>query len=371
MGKQITIDEADKFAKTMDPKYRALASEIQKNISAGMTAGAAVDAAVISTGFTASFTDTVMATTISSAERALRGEVTKVAAYRKWWLNKHWTGQELTLAETIADMSKMTDIKNTLRSGMKAQKTWVQLSKGLVDKQLIKADVAKHISELERAARRVIGGDAAAMTEYRKALRVSKAQIETLATGGAPSQRLKKAYANVVKQAEKLSIVGLEKGMDRAMTAKLRSNGDRIARTEVARGYIEGTYERAVNDDDVIGMRYHLSSRHPMQDICDFHTGANLYNLGQGGYPLADLPPYPFHPNCLCVETNIYSGEIKPLNTQKAQDYLNRQSGIGKKRLLGAQGAKNFTKNPKAWRQDLKMYKKPQPIEKLMGNPPF
>ena len=371
---QITIDEARLFNDAMGPEYEKLADEIAKNLAKGMAEGAAVDAAVATTGYKIAFDKSLFDSTFSSINRAMRIEAVDgedAIALRRWWLNHKWPGQSLTLAETITEHVKLPEIKQVIRDGMKAQRTWVEISKGLGDKQLISGDIAGHIKDLEQAARRVMAGDTEALTEYRRLLNRSKQQVERLAAAGAPSQRLKKAYANVIRQTEKMSKDGLEKAMRRATVAKMRSNADRIARTEIARGYIEGTYEQVLADDDVVGIRYHLSSSHPEADICDFHTGANLYNLGPGGYPLNNLPPYPFHPNCLCVTTNIYTGDAKALDSKKAQDFLNRQSEKRKKQLLGVKGAESFKKSPERWRGNLKQYRGHEEITKLRGRIPI
>jgi len=371
---QITIDEAGDFARKMRPAYERLADEIAKNLEKGLAAGAAVDAAVKDTGYKTVFSSALFESIFSSINRAMRIEAVNAEnalSMRKWWLDEKWPDQALTLSETIADHLKMGEVKQTIRSAMRAQRTWVETSKALVDDRLIKGEIAGHMQDLIQSARRVMSGDTEAIAEYRKLVKRSQAQIERLAVAGAPSTRLKKAYANVIRQTEKMSAEGLEKAIRRASIAKMRSNADRIARTEIARGYIEGTYEQATEDDDVIGIRYHLSSRHPLADICNFHTEANLYNLGPGGYPLKSLPPYPFHPNCLCTATNIYSGEIKPLDTKKAQDYLARQSGKRQKQLMGKKGAENFKRSPERWRSNLNQYRGHENIENLKGRTNF
>jgi len=368
----ITTDEYREFARKMAPLYRALSFEIRKNVERGMSSAAAVNAAAATVAFKSRFTDQVFINIFNSLERAMRtpGAIAKPIAMRTWWLNKKWPGEKLTLADSINNLVRMDEIKESIRIGMKAQKTWTEISKSLTDKQLQSGNIAGHIKNLENSARRVMAGDPEALAAYRKAVRKSKREIERLAKAGAPSKRLKKAYQNIIVQTEKRSISGLNKALDRAIVAKMQSNSDRIARTEIARGYIGGTYEDVIDDEDAIGMCYHLSPRHPEVDICDFHTGADLYNLGPGCYPLNNLPEYPFHPNCLCTATKLYRGDVKPFDNDKAKAFLNKQPAKNKKLLLGAAGAKNFSKHPNTWKKNLKHFQGYQTIGQLRGRVP-
>lgn len=75
----------------------------------------------------------------------------------------------------------------------------------------------------------------------------------------------------------------------------------RLARTEMTAAFGEGTLAAARMSPSYIGMKYVLSHNHPMPDICDNITSANLYGLGPGVYPPGEEPPYPFHPSCLCI----------------------------------------------------------------------
>ena len=47
------------------------------------------------------------------------------------------------------------------------------------------------------------------------------------------------------------------------------------------------------------GMRWRLSNRHPIWDVCNLLAQQDLYHMGKGVYPPEQLPPKP-HPNCIC-----------------------------------------------------------------------
>lgn len=79
----------------------------------------------------------------------------------------------------------------------------------------------------------------------------------------------------------------------------------RLARTEMTSAYGMGTMKSATLNPTNRGVRFILSASHPEYDICDVHCGLDDYGLGAGGYPVEHAPDYPFHPNCLCIMTQI------------------------------------------------------------------
>lgn len=79
----------------------------------------------------------------------------------------------------------------------------------------------------------------------------------------------------------------------------------RLARTEMTSAFGMGTMKSAAMNPSNKGVRFILSASHPVYDICDPIVEADDYGLGPGGYPLDAAPDYPFHPNCLCIMTQI------------------------------------------------------------------
>ena len=87
----------------------------------------------------------------------------------------------------------------------------------------------------------------------------------------------------------------------------------RVLRTEINRAHGERYKQLARADENVIGLRFMLSPRHPRVDICDEHAAADLYGLGQGVYPV-DECPWPAHPNTFSYTEAVYRDEIGSLN---------------------------------------------------------
>lgn len=78
----------------------------------------------------------------------------------------------------------------------------------------------------------------------------------------------------------------------------------RLARSEMSMAFMEGTYAAGRVNPAYKGVRWLLSSSHPLPDVCDDLASADLYGMGPGGYPAGDEPPLP-HPQCLCTASPI------------------------------------------------------------------
>ena len=87
-------------------------------------------------------------------------------------------------------------------------------------------------------------------------------------------------------------------------------NTERMLITETNRARGRAYIDTCDVTPGVIGMRVVLSPSHPRADICDEITSRDDYGLGPGGYPLDQLPLYPFHPLCLCILVPIFRGDI-------------------------------------------------------------
>jgi hypothetical protein len=246
----------------------------------------------------------------------------------------------------------MEDIKASLSRDMRAGKAWNQVALSIADKDLTKADLAQHVTRLVEAARRA-GNDPSSIREYRAAVESSMRQIERLAKAGAPNTKLKAQYKEVVAISRSGSDEALQRSIDWLTTEKMRYNADRIARTEMAKAYSQGEYMEAQADDQVIGMGYDLSDRHPRPDICDFHTHVDLFGLGPGRYPLSHLPPYPFHPNCMCTIYKVFSGDISAMDSAAAVKYLKSLPLDKRREILGIEGEQEFRRAAGSWKSNL------------------
>jgi hypothetical protein len=94
------------------------------------------------------------------------------------------------------------------------------------------------------------------------------------------------------------------KRMGKRIPKDLSYEALRLARTEMSMAFQEGTYAAGRVSPSYKGIRWMLSSSHPIQDVCDDLATADLYGMGPGGYPSGEEPVVP-HPNCLCVSVPI------------------------------------------------------------------
>ncbi|MBY9081005.1 retron-type reverse transcriptase [Paenibacillus sp. HN-1] len=79
----------------------------------------------------------------------------------------------------------------------------------------------------------------------------------------------------------------------------------RLARTETAAAYGEGTILAARATPSYTGMKWVLSSAHPKPDRCDDLAAAD-YGMGRGVYPPGQEPHMPAHPNCHCILISVH-----------------------------------------------------------------
>lgn len=290
---------------------------------------------------------------------------TQAKAWRKA-LSKSWDDSGMTLSEKIhgAGVKMRESIISTIRSQMRRNATWTSMARELYDGYnsgkavTMQQALPKYLQTVRNAY-----GTPRIVAESRKALR----NIERLSQNGAPTKALKAAYKQLVEIAQTGTEEALNKACWVAMQEKSRYIADRIARTEMARAWADGFLADIMQDDDVVAVKWKLSSRHPVFDVCDMYSKANMYNLGAGIYPKAKLPPLPAHPHCLCSCTTVYVGEVD-LKKQKdcikaeGEKWLANLSDDHRRKVLGIQGNKAF-KRGADWREYMRNWTAPQSME--------
>jgi hypothetical protein len=152
----------------------------------------------------------------------------------------------------------------------------------------------------------------------------------------------------------------LSKSLDKAIRDKAKSDAMRVVRTEYAGAYGDTVLSEAYNDDRVVAVQFTLNSSHDIFDICNFHTEANLYGLGEGVYPKDKQPEYPFHPNCMCKIDQVYIGEVDPskeknFDRKEGKKYLDSLSTTRREELLGVNGNELYENGTK-WEKTLLNY---------------
>lgn len=244
------------------------------------------------------------------------------------------------------------EVTATVSAKLLQQKAWKKIAVDVSEAQLSKGVIAGKVNDLVAASRRV----GTTSPEYRKALAKAKRHIAKLAKNDAPTGQLKSAYEDVVLATQKQSAKATAKAVQQAVMQKMRYEAERVVRTETAAAYGAGRYNEMLEDDDVIGVQSVLSSRHEVTDICDFYAEADNFGMGAGVYPKDYAPPYPYHPNCLCILQNVYKGDVKgadDFDPKRGEAWLKRQPKATKQALLGKAGMEKFNDNPASWQKRL------------------
>lgn len=265
-----------------------------------------------------------------------------------WWLKHHFKGDEFTLAERIYKSQKDTAkiIYSTISDQLGASAAWNRTAQAIYKTGLPKGEIAKYMDDLLASSRKAIVSPGERL-RYQRLLRKTEKQIERLAANGAPTNRLKRAYKNLLNK----TIAGTEEQIQRAVTravkAKSKYIADRLARTEFAKAYGNAQWYNMAQEDDVVAYRSSLSTRHKIRDICDIHAQADQYGMGPGIFPKDQGPPYPYHPHCMCKITPVYQGELevkKTHSTAGITSYANDHPGKMKK-IMGKSNYEQFKKD--------------------------
>lgn len=262
-------------------------------------------------------------------------------AWRKS-LAESWDAGGMTLSEKLygANQRMREAIIDTLRVQMRKNAAWTQAARELYDGYnsgkgvLIRQDLPKYLQKVRRATQ--------GSQEQLRAARRAWWNIERLARYGAPTRMQKAAYAELVEAAEKGSEEMIKRACRTAIEEKCRYIAVRIIRTEIVRAWADGFLANVLKDDDVVAVKWKLSSRHPAFDLCDMYAKADMYGLGPGIFPKDKIPPLPVHPHCLCRLIPIYKGELKDaVNEQIRQAgdaWLRGLTGLQRRRVLGVEG---------------------------------
>ena len=268
-------------------------------------------------------------------------------------LGDTWDESGMTLSEKLHGVGvKMRGaIVSTLQEQMRRNKTWTEAARALYDgygddgqnvynggKDIIsRQDLPKYLQKVRVAT----GNDLQALAEQRQAID----NINRLAKNGAPNKALQAAYNKLLEAVQKGNEKAIEKAVEVAVNEKSRYVAERITRTEMARAWADGFIAKMQKDADIVAVKFKLSSRHPVFDICDMYAKADMYGLGAGIYPKDKLPPLPVHPHCLCQYVEVIEGEVD-MQQQRDQvreagdKWLNSLPESRRAQVLGRKGLK-------------------------------
>ncbi len=279
-----------------------------------------------------------------------------------------WDESGMTLSEKLhgVGVKMRSAIVSTLQEQMRRNKTWTEAARALFDgygedgqnvynggKDIIsRQDLPKYLQKVREAT----GNDLQALAEQRQAID----NINRLAKNGAPNKALQAAYNKLLEAVQKGNEKAIEKAVEVAVNEKSRYVAERITRTEMARAWADGFIAKMKTDADIVAVKFKLSSRHPVFDICDMYAKADMYGLGAGVYPKDKLPPLPVHPHCLCRYVEVIEGEVDMQQqrdqVQEAGDkWLNSLPESRRAQVLGRKGLKAW-EDGEDWRKYMRGY---------------
>lgn len=357
----------DAFSDEFGSMSAAIIDDIKANLKAGKSVHIAVDLALSKNMVESKVKAAVLEKMVLAAAIGFRVEPSVLidpVGIRASFLNANWPGDKLKLSTRIAKAEYRQLIVDTISGQMLRARSWSQTAEALSNPLKIgggpnftKADITARITDLAKAAHKVAPEDLASLAEFKSRLAAAKAHVNRLSLNGAPNQTLKTIYKQVIDAAEEMKLGALDNAMLQAVRDKARYNAERIARTETARAYGDAFDLKVMTDTDVVAVRIMLSTRHPKADICNFHTSADLYQMGPGVYPKGKRPRYPFHPHCMCVLSEIYEGEVEyndKMNAAAGAKYIESLPIEQQRDLLGHAGAEAFAKEPSTWESNLR-----------------
>lgn len=279
-----------------------------------------------------------------------------------------WDESGMTLSEKLHGVGvKMRGaIVSTLQEQMRRNKTWTEAARALYDgygddgqnvynggKDIIsRQELPKYLQKVRVAT----GNDLQALAEQRQAID----NINRLAKNGSPNKALQAAYNKLLEAVQKGNEKAIVKAVEVAVNEKSRYVAERITRTEMARAWADGFIAKMKTDADIVAVKFKLSSRHPVFDICDMYAKADMYGLGAGIYPKDKLPPLPVHPHCLCRYVEVIEGEVD-MKQQRDQvreagdKWLNSLPESCRAQVLGRKGLKAW-EDGEDWRKYMRGY---------------
>jgi hypothetical protein len=294
-------DETDAFLRKWDKLAPALKSQILMAVDSGMTSSQAVRSVLLRNGLKDKLREWFSDVQINAVQVGMgdRLSLKEPLAVRRWFLNEHFQGDDLSLSQRVTRLDLQRDVISTVQANLSAAKGVTRLASELKDSTTVE-DLRAGIRELESAARQVMAGDVEAFQEFKRILKRERSYAESTLDGGNETV-LQRAYVRVVNAAERLNERGLDRAIENAIDKKARSNAFRIAHNEAARAYGVGVRTRADADLDCTGIEWDLSSGEGHCDECE--------ELDGKVFAKDDLPEYPAHPNCECNLSLYYGPE--------------------------------------------------------------
>jgi hypothetical protein len=359
---------------------RPAVDRIERNLKAGLPAREAVTEAWKATGASAAITKELQRGVLQAAYSGAGGvdAVLSRPAFEQAVLGSTWAGDNIPTIVRLRNAPRQmqaavtSSVRSAVIQGDSVRTLALKISDNFFARPLIPTMAVSGdplpAQLLELTQRAVSGGlDPILVGDLR---RFRAEYIDKIGGRFPDTSKLGAAYRELTQRLESGTDAQIASAIRAAVYHKARYLGERIARTEMARANFEGFAAQKFEDKQVAAIRFRLSPGHPKEDICDFICSVDN-GWGAGVYKRDSLPPYPFHPNCICWFEEIYISEVSGKawegGTKPAQRLLQRQSFSSRAAMLGAKyRAKEFARNPAGVYSQMAQWKGLQPLKPVI-----
>ena len=171
------------------------------------------------------------------------------------------------------------------------------------------------------------------------------------------------ALNQIITQIDKSNEKGLQKALKVVLEEKSRYYATRIAVTESHRARNLSRAKDFLEDKDVQFVKFTMSSRHPMIDICDYYANLDV-GFGKGVVPVDKMITIPLHPGCFCTyKQHPYTPTKKQINNPEANT-MNKFSLRDQQNIVGSFDKLKEFKNGKPLIKIFNAARPKYPIEK-------
>lgn len=366
---QAFSEEVRNILKDYSEAYQVVGEQliqlILQRVQAGAMVSAAVRDALQETGFQAAYNAAVQDAVLCAAcagygvlPRMLT-EASRDMIIEKL-LSDSWAEDNVRLSRRLHTLDVEKKVVQAIQAAMRNAQTVREEARALYDGYasgggvLDQAKLPQELRRIERMARQALNGDRESLRKIQKAAEKLRREAGKLESPGMKAAYL--AFADVC--GTDLETVALDRAVHTAVEERTRYHAERIARTEAARAWFDGHLAKTLDDADVWGYRWVLSSRHGLVpfDQCDVCANMDV-GYGKGVYPKGKVPSIPRHPHCMCSLVDVITGETKgqgaAIRPEGARKYIDSLTDHQQMNLFGAEG-KTAYKDGGDWQELLR-----------------
>lgn len=279
------IDEA--FQSTLMRRVRAIRTSIEHAAKQGPKAARAT--------FRATYEGATTTAQVRTGRKALEEAAERIAG--------RVTVDGVSLSRRVRkwDRELGTEMAREVQGGIRSKQGILGIAKKIEKLDAgYEAKLPKYLQEVEELARQGKLKELRGVTKaYAARARRTLGEMQANGTLKASKYSLRSATQKYLRDIAKAGPEGVDRVVKEYVTERAAYQARLIARTEATNAFRRSYVEQSKNKPGVVGYRWTLSGRHPVEDECDILAEANQHGLGPGVFPADKIPQHP-HPNCIC-----------------------------------------------------------------------